>query len=122
MNINLGAVSFYAPDLELESAFWQRLLGGSVTRTPTHHFLRPDGFPVLVIQLVPGLVPPDWPDGNPQQMHVDLTTDDLGSADRQALAAGARRLQPSSDVDPDAEPSGRVYASPSGHPFCLRPA
>ncbi|MFI2488589.1 VOC family protein [Promicromonospora kroppenstedtii] len=122
MSINLGAVSFDAPDLDLESAFWQQLLGGSVTRTPTHHFVRADGFPVFVVQLVPGLVPPGWPDGNPQQMHVDLTTDDLATADREALAAGARRLRPTSDIDPGAPPSGRVYASPAGHPFCLRPA
>jgi len=122
MGINLGSVSFDAPDLDLESGFWQRLLGGSVTRTPTHHFLRTDGFPVLVIQLVPGLAPPDWPDGNPQQMHVDLTTDDLAAADRTAVEAGARRLRPTTDVAPDAEPGGRVYASPAGHPFCLRPA
>lgn len=122
MSINLGAVTFDAPDMDLESTFWQQFLGGTVSRTPTHHFVRIDGFPVFVIQLVPGLAPPEWPDGRPQQVHVDLTTDDIPSADSKALAAGARRLQPTDDVDPDAPPSGRVYASPAGHPFCLRPA
>lgn len=122
MKLNLGAVGLDAPELEPESAFWQQLLGGTVTPTPTHHFVEADGFPVFVIQLVPGLVPPDWPDGNPQQMHVDLTTDDIAVADRTAVAAGARRLRPTDAVDPDAQPGGRVYASPAGHPFCLRPA
>ena len=122
MSIHLGSVSFDAPDLDVESTFWHQLLGGTVTRTPTHHFLRIDGFPVFVVQLVLGLAPPDWPDGKPQQVHVDLMTDDLRSADRKAIAAGARRLQPTADVNPDAAPTGRVYASPAGHPFCLRPA
>lgn len=122
MKLNLGAVSLDAPELEPESTFWQQLLDGTVTPTPTHHFVQADGFPVFVVQLVPGLVPPAWPDGNPQQMHVDLTTDDIAAADRKAVAAGARRLQPTGDVDPGAPPSGRVYASPAGHPFCLRPA
>ncbi|MGX5185389.1 VOC family protein [Streptomyces avermitilis] len=55
-------------------------------------------------------------------MHLDLTTDDLAAADRLALDAGARRLQPTDDVDPASQKGGRVYASPAGHPFCLRPA
>ncbi|MFD0583716.1 VOC family protein [Dactylosporangium darangshiense] len=55
-------------------------------------------------------------------MHVDLTTDDLAAADRLALEAGARRLEPTDDVDPAAQKGGRVYTSPAGHPFCLRSA
>lgn len=48
MNISLGAVIIDAAEPEPESAFWHRMLGGSVTRTETHHFLRADGFPVIV--------------------------------------------------------------------------
>jgi hypothetical protein len=55
-------------------------------------------------------------------MHVDLTTDDLAAADRLTLEVGARRLELTDDVDPAAQQSGRVYASPAGHPFCLRSA
>ncbi|MEU1304546.1 VOC family protein [Streptomyces shenzhenensis] len=121
MNINLSAVIIDAAELDPESAFWHRLLGGSIAKTATHHFLRTDGFPVFVIQLAPGQVPPKWPDGGSQQMHLDLTTDDLVAADRSALEAGARRLRPTDDVDPVAQKGGRVYASPAGHPFCLRP-
>ncbi|MFD0648930.1 VOC family protein [Streptomyces malaysiensis] len=69
-----------------------------------------------------GACPPKWPDGDSQQMHIDLTTDDLAAADRLALDAGARRLNPTDDVDPAAQNGGRVYASPAGHPFCLRSA
>ncbi|GII33968.1 VOC family protein [Planotetraspora mira] len=122
MNINLSAVIIDAAELEPESAFWHRLLGGSITKTATHHFLRIDGFPTFVIQLAPGHVPPKWPEGDSQQMHVDLTTDALADADRLALEAGARRLRPTDDVDPESQKGGRVYATPAGHPFCLRSA
>ncbi|MFD0583717.1 hypothetical protein [Dactylosporangium darangshiense] len=57
MNINLSAVIIDAGELEAESAFWHQLLGGSIAKTPTHHFLRTDGFPAFVIQLAPGHVP-----------------------------------------------------------------
>ena len=122
MSINLGAVIIDAAELEPESAFWHRLLGGSIAKTETHHFLRVDGFPVFVIQRAPGHIPPNWPEGTAQQMHIDLTTDDLAAADRLALEAGARRLRPTDDVDPASQNGGRVYASPAGHPFCLRSA
>ncbi|MET8118489.1 VOC family protein [Micromonospora sp. NPDC005189] len=122
MNINLSAIIIDAGELQPESAFWHQLLGGSIVKTATHHFLRIEGFPAVVIQLAPGHVPPTWPEGNAQQMHVDLTTDDLAAADMLALQAGARRLQPTDNVDPAAQKGGRVYASPAGHPFCLRSA
>ncbi|MGY5035275.1 VOC family protein [Streptomyces sp. 900116325] len=53
-------------------------------------------------------------------MHVYVTTDELAAADRLAIEAGARRLQPTDDVDPVSQSGGRLYASPAGHPFCLR--
>ncbi|MET8861736.1 VOC family protein [Nonomuraea sp. NPDC004580] len=113
MPFTLASIIIDTADLEPESTFWHRLLGGTLTVTPTHHFLQPDGLPVIVIQLAPGHVPPTWPDpGVPQQLHIDLRTADLTTADRQALDAGARRLRTSA--------TSNVYTSPSGHPFCLR--
>ncbi|WP_326778319.1 VOC family protein [Streptomyces sp. NBC_01445] len=109
-------------DLDSESAFWHDLLGGSLAKAPTHHFLHADGLPASAVQRALGHVPPHWPDGNAQQMHFDLATGDLAAADQQVLAAGGRRLRPTDDVtDPDAKGS-RVYASPAGHPFCVRTA
>ncbi|MCF3963350.1 VOC family protein [Streptomyces fuscigenes] len=119
MNVTLSAVIIESGDLDAESAFWHGLLGGSVTRTPEHHFLRAEGLPAFVVHLAPGHVPPRWPEGPSQQMHVDLAVDDLDAADRAALAAGARRLSP---ADGAAAARSRVYASPAGHPFCLRAA
>ncbi|MFE6886742.1 VOC family protein [Streptomyces sp. NPDC057694] len=120
MNFHLTALIIDSADLDSESAFWRGLLGGSLAKTPTHHFLQADGFPVIAVQKAPGHVLPQWPDGNAQQMHFDLTARDLVVADEQVLAAGGRRLRPTDDVsDPDAQGS-RVYASPAGHPFCVR--
>lgn len=120
MTFSLTSLIVDSADLESESAFWHRLLGGSITRTAAHHFLRADGFPVIVVQHAPGHVAPRWPDGVSQQMHVDLTTDDAESADEQVLAAGGRRLRPTGDVGPGTQQGSRVYASPAGHPFCVR--
>ena len=120
MDITLSSVIIDAAELEPESAFWHRLLGGSITRTATHHFIRAPDFPVLVIQSAPGHVAPNWPDGISQQMHLDFAVDDLATADRLALEAGARRLQPTDDVHPESQKGSRVYASPAEHPFCLR--
>lgn len=125
VTLDLAALIVDAADLDAESAFWHRLLGGSITRTATHHFLRVDGFPALVIQHAPGHVPPGWPDGAPQQMHVDLATDAPAAADARVLAAGGRRLRPTDAPEaPDASvgSGSRVYASPAGHPFCIRAA
>ncbi|MFG1894327.1 VOC family protein [Micromonospora zamorensis] len=122
MTINLAAIIIDAADVDSESTFWHRLLGGSITKTENHHFLAVDGFPAVVIQRAPGHVPPAWPQDGTQQLHVDLATDDLASADRAALEAGARRLRPTDDADLATHQGIRVYASPAGHPFCLRPA
>ena len=74
----------------------------------------------LAFQQVGMLPPSTWPDdGVPQQLHLDCTVPDVAELDRQherALALGARLFHDRSD-DPD-EPL-RVYADPSGHPFCL---
>ncbi|MEU1434262.1 VOC family protein [Streptomyces sp. NPDC005786] len=122
MKFSLTSLIVDTADLESESSFWHRLLGGSVTRTPTHHFLQTDGLPVLVVQYAPEHASPRWPDGISQQMHVDLATDDVGAADKRVLEAGGRRLRPTDDVVASAPHGSRVYASPAGHPFCLRSA
>ncbi|WP_327150129.1 VOC family protein [Nocardia sp. NBC_01329] len=122
MNVSLTSLIIEAADLESESAFWHRLLGGSITTTATHHFLQTDGFPVIVIQHAPGHQRPEWPDGISQQMHFDLTTDDARTADQRVLDAGGRRLRPTDDAITSTPQPSRVYASPAGHPFCLRAA
>ena len=60
---------------------------------------------------------PQWPDGAPQQIHLDLYITDLAGAHAEAVALGAELLQAAED--PDAPEGFQVYADPAGHPFCL---
>ena len=66
-----------------------------------------------------GYVAPHWPEGPPQQLHLDLTVDDFLTAHRAAVALGATPLLPTTPPGPDETISFRVYADPAGHPFCL---
>jgi hypothetical protein len=72
---------------------------------------------VIGVQLAPDHISPDWPDGAPQQVHLDLHIDDPALAHVEAIALGARLLQAADDLT---APAGhQVYADPAGHPFCL---
>jgi catechol 2,3-dioxygenase-like lactoylglutathione lyase family enzyme len=80
----------------------------------------PDGSPKLAFQQVAQLPKATWPQGPvPQQLHLDTSVDSVAELDAQherALALGARLLYDRSD---DPEEPLRVYADPSGHPFCI---
>jgi catechol 2,3-dioxygenase-like lactoylglutathione lyase family enzyme len=68
----------------------------------------------LAFQRAATWVPPRWPDpGQPQQLHLDIRTDDVEAAQRAVLALGARLLQGEQGT------GFRVFADPVGHPFCL---
>ena len=74
----------------------------------------------LAFQQVKTVRETTWPDDEiPQQLHLDTTVPTKAGLDVQharALALGARlRLDRSDDKN---EPL-RVYADPSGHPFCI---
>ncbi|RWZ59172.1 VOC family protein [Labedella populi] len=117
MRITRKIVVFDTADLEAESSFWADLLGGTVERDDDWHSLHVDGREELAFQLAPDHVPPQWPDGEPQQLHLDLIVDDIRSAHDEAMAVGARLLKRADDLD---APKGfQVYADPAGHPFCL---
>lgn len=71
----------------------------------------------LSFHRVDGYEPPAWPGlTGAAQAHFDLLVDDFTMADRSVLAAGAEALTDVLDPGPKA---WRVYADPSGHPFCL---
>lgn len=62
--------------------------------------------------------PPAWPDGDPpQQIHIDVTVDDIEKAEPLVLDLGATKheFQPGEAEDGNF----RVYLDPVGHPFCL---
>jgi len=117
MKITQQVLVFDAADLAAESAFWAGVLDGTVDAEDDWHMVCVDGEPKLGVQLAPDHVRPQWPDGAPQQMHLDLYVDDVRAADDKVTSLGAKLLQPADDLD---SASGfQVYADPAGHPFCL---
>jgi predicted enzyme related to lactoylglutathione lyase len=117
VRINNQIVVFDAADLATESRFWAGMLDGTVDAKDAWHLVMVDGQPRVGVQLSPNHVRPDWPAGNPQQVHLDLWVDDIDAAHDKAMALGAALLQEAKDLDkPD---NWQVYADPAGHPFCL---
>jgi catechol 2,3-dioxygenase-like lactoylglutathione lyase family enzyme len=118
MRIVRQVVVFDAADIDVESAFWAGMLGGRVfTDERWHSVIDANGEWAIGVQLAPGHVPPDWPDGTPQQVHLDLHVDDPEVAHAEAMALGARLLKEADDLS--AAQGHQVYADPAGHPFCI---
>lgn len=118
MNIVREVIVFDAADMRAESTFWAGIYGGHVFEDgPWHSVIDAAGNWRIGVQLKPDHVPPDWPDGTPQQIHLDLHVDDPRAAHEEATALGARLLQPSPDLL--ADEGHQVYADPAGHPFCI---
>jgi catechol 2,3-dioxygenase-like lactoylglutathione lyase family enzyme len=116
--LRLRSVVFDCPDPSAAAAFYLGLLGGRlVDDYPGWCEVHPDGLGMkLAFQAVAGYRAPDWPDGTPQQAHLDITVDDLAEASTRAVALGARVLgQP---VIEEGE-AFQVHADPAGHPFCF---
>src|SRR5688572_451199 len=88
-----------AADLRAESTFWAGMLDGHVFEDEAFHsVIDSAGEWRIGVQLAPGHVPPDWPDGAPQQVHMDLHVEDPTEAHAQAMRLGARVLH-QDDVD-----------------------
>jgi hypothetical protein len=118
MKINDQVIVFDAAELAPVSSFWAGVLGGTVDADDDWHMVLVDGRPRVGVQLAPDHVPPDWPDGTPQQqIHLDLWVDDITVADQEVTSLGAKLLKPAADSN--APDNYQVYADPAGHPFCL---
>src|SRR4051794_36272611 len=117
MNMVRQVVVFDAADLHAESAFWAGILGGQVFEDDDwHSVIDAAGEWRIGVQLAPNHVPPDWPHGTPQQVHLDLHVEDPRVAHAEAMALGAKLLQAG---DLDSREGFQVYADPAGHPFCI---
>lgn len=117
MDIMRQVVVFDAADLATESAFRAGVMGGRVVADDDwHSVIDSDGRWRIGIQLAPDHVPPEWPNGVRQQVHLDLHVTDAAVAHEQVMALGARLLQ---DGDHTTGGGHRVYADPAGHPFCI---
>ncbi|WP_328292610.1 VOC family protein [Kineococcus sp. NBC_00420] len=116
--IRLGMVVLDTPDPRGLATFYAGLLGWELDPEDTADdwvTIRGDGGAPMAFQLAPDHVPPTWPAGEvPQQFHLDLLVADYDSTEPHALALGATPVQDDGD-----HPGFRVYADPSGHPFCL---
>ncbi len=111
-------IVFDAADLHSESGFWAGVLGGRVVEEAAwHSVIDAAGHWRVGVQLKADHVPPDWPDGVPQQVHMDLHVRDPRAAHDEAIMLGARLLQAAPDLD--AGEGHQVYADPAGHPFCI---
>ena len=119
MRIDRQVVVFDAADLAAESTFWAGVLDGMVDAEDDWHMVMVDGEPRIGVQLAPNHVPPDWPDGTPeQQIHLDLWVEDFAVAHDRVMSLGATVLKPAA-ADVDSVDNFQVYADPAGHPFCL---
>jgi predicted enzyme related to lactoylglutathione lyase len=116
--IQLRSIVFDCPDPARLADFYGELLGGVVDSTdPLWCEVRFAHLPLkLAFQHVADFVPPEWPNGQPQQIHLDLTVNDLETASARATELGARVLS-----DPVQEEGSyfQVHVDPSGHPFCF---
>ena len=102
------------PDAKALSHFYAELLGKQVTyEADGVAMIGEDGAQPVMFQQVAQYRAPRWPDpAFPQQVHLDVTVEDIDAAEPAALAIGATRL--------DGEGvNWRVYADPAGKPFCL---
>jgi predicted enzyme related to lactoylglutathione lyase len=116
--VGIRSIVLDCPDpVGLASFYAELLTGGVSVADPEWSEVRVDGMPVkLAFQRVDTYRRPDWPDGVPQQLHLDLTVSDLEAASRHAVALGAEVLTGR------VEEEGCVFivhADPAGHPFCL---
>jgi predicted enzyme related to lactoylglutathione lyase len=118
VTVRMRSVVIDCPDPVALASFYAGLLNGRAdVDDPTWCEVRVDGMGFkLAFQAVTDYRRPEWPDGLPQQVHLDLTVPDLEAASRQAVALGAVAL-----TGPVDEPGSVfiVHADPAGHPFCL---
>ncbi|MFZ0666828.1 MAG: VOC family protein [Acidimicrobiales bacterium] len=114
---NLRSVVFDCPDPVSLANFYAAVLGGTTeTGDPGFCVVNLEGSPRLAFQLVQHHQAPQWPEGTPQQIHLDLTVPDLSQASARAVELGASVLKgPTEELGC----TFIVHRDPAGHPFCL---
>lgn len=110
--VRLVAISLDCPDPQRLADFYRALLGGRQLWAKESSVGIDVHGAVLVAQQVAGYIAPVWP--GTAIVHLDLTADDLGTAEERAVTLGATLPE-----QPD--PRWRVLLDPAGHPFCLTP-
>jgi predicted enzyme related to lactoylglutathione lyase len=101
--------------------FWSEVLDRTIVQRDDDWWAleRHGGEARMCFQVSEGYVAPPWPgEHGEQQVHLDLTVDDLAAARATVLGLGARQLSDVIDEDDDMG-EWQVFADPAGHPFCL---
>src|SRR4051812_47824971 len=91
----LDTVVIDCPDPRALAYFYTELLGMHVVDQDVDWItIRTDSdAPSLAFQRATDLQPPRWPDpARPQQFHLDVRVEDIETAEKRVLAAGATRL------------------------------
>lgn len=121
--ITLGSYVLDCQDPLALARFYARVLGVAEPEPPSdpdERWVDITAGPVtLSFQRAEGHVPPSWPDGAPQQAHIDFEVAEFGPAHDHVVALGAVPLDPTGPVGTEGGREFRVYADPAGHPFCL---
>lgn len=110
----LMGVMLDCPDARQLSEFYAEVLGKAITfEGDGVAMIGDDGAQPIMFQQIADYQAPRWPDpAYPQQFHIDVTVDDVDTAEAAVLKLGATSLNASGD-------NWRVYADPAGKPFCL---
>ncbi len=118
--ITLGSYVLDCPDPVALARFYASVLGLPEPDASDEGWVDlPVDSGTLSFQRVGEHVPPSWPDGAPQQAHLDLQVAEFGPAHEHVVALGAVPLDPTGPVGSEDGRGFRVYADPAGHPFCL---
>jgi predicted enzyme related to lactoylglutathione lyase len=107
-------VALDCPDPVRLAEFYGAVLGWTIERDDQWSSIRADYGDSIAFQRVESYRAPQWPEQTvPQQMHLDITVDDLDAGEAAVLELGATKAahQPGTTF--------RVFLDPAGHPFCL---
>ncbi|MDX6286730.1 MAG: hypothetical protein QOG53_2215 [Frankiales bacterium] len=112
----LATVVLDGDDPAALAEFWSVVLDRPVVeKTDGWWELAPlDGGVAVAFQKVGKHRPPSA--RRPQQLHLDLSVENLHESEQVVLSLGATPL---SELHPGAGKPWRVYTDPAGHPFCL---
>jgi predicted enzyme related to lactoylglutathione lyase len=110
-------VALDCPDPRELARFYQQIVGGSIKAESASEDwvrLQTDTGCDIGFQRDLNYQAPSWPDGSPQQAHLDFDVSDLEVGTKAVVALGAllAETQPSPD-------EWLVFLDPAGHPFCL---
>ncbi len=109
-------VALDCPDPRALAEFYAALTGWPIDEDSSEEWVElvSAGGPTLAFQRAPAHEAPSWPDGAPQQAHLDFDVPDLDTGEAHVLDIGATKT----DVQPKPD-RWRVFLDPAGHPFCL---